>query len=93
MNDEEFELDEESDIVKPKNPKYKFLKKVEENLDLSDGLQTDRMQEMERLIMEQMKTTIKRKLARGEKRQADDKSDENAQSKARVKSPPKTLES
>ena len=93
LNDEEFELDEESDIVKPKNPKYKFLKKVEENLDLSDGLQTDRMQEMERLIMEQMKTTIKRKLARGEKRQADDKSDENAQSKARVKSPPKTLES
>ena len=46
-----------------------------------------------KLIMEQMKTTIKRKLARGEKRHADDKSDENAQSKPRVKSPPKTLES
>ena len=85
LNDEEFELDDTTDSVKHKNKNFDFMKKVEENLDINDKLQQERLEEMRHLILEQMKTTIKR---RGEKRGPGD-SEQNAQSKLRVKSPPK----
>ena len=85
LNDEEFELDESEDIVKPKNPKYDFMNKVEEHIDNTDKMQQERLEEMKKLILEQMKPTIKR---RGEKRGSDE-DQENASSKQRVNSPPK----
>ena len=66
------------------------MKKVEENLVLEDELVKERLLEMKRLILEQMKTTIKRKIdARGEKR-SNEIEHEKAQSKPRIVSPPKT---
>ena len=85
LNDEEFELDEETDTVIPKGKAAGFMKKVEEFLDKDDNMQTERFDEMTRMILEQMKTTKKK---RGEKRGAE-ASNENAQSKPRVNSPPK----
>ena len=85
LNDEEFDLDVESDTVKPKNKNFNFLKKVEDYLEKTDSMQMERLEEMRRLILDQIKTTIKK---RGEKRSSDSK-EENIQSKPRVKSPPK----
>jgi hypothetical protein len=74
----------------PKNKKFNFMKKVEDNLDLSDTLQQERFSELKRLILEQMKTTIKKKIeTRGDKRGPAGDLTENAQSKPRVTSPPK----
>ena len=90
LNDEEFELEEESDIVKPKNKSFNFMKKVEDTLDKGDSIQMERFSEFKRLILEQMKPTIKRKIeARGEKRGPETEKLENAQSKPRITSPPK----
>ena len=92
LNDDEFELQEETDEVKPKNKNWNFMKKVEDFIETDDKMQQERLAEMERLILEQMKTTIKKKAdLRGEKRGADTESlvAENAQSKLRVNSPPK----
>ena len=89
LNDDEFDLDDEADEVKPKNKNFNFMKKVEEHLDLEDSLQLDRLTEMKRLILEQMKTTIKRKIeARGEKRGNENEHDKG-QAKQRINSPPK----
>ena len=85
LNDEEFELDEVTDTVIPKEKMSSFMKKVEDFLDKEDKMQKERFDEMTRLILEQMKTTIKK---RGEKRGAEG-SKENAQSKPRVTSPTK----
>ena len=92
LNDDEFDLDEETDMVKPRNESYNFMKKVEENLDLKESLQVERLQEMKRLILEQMKTTIKRKIeARGEKRvHENDHDHDKAQTKPSLNSPPKS---
>ena len=89
LNDDEFYLDDEADVVKPKNENFNFMKKVEEHLDLKDSLQPDRFTEIKRLILEQMKTTIKRKNeARGEKRGNESEHDK-AQAKQRINSPTK----
>ena len=91
LNDDEFDLDEETDMVRPKNENFNFLKKVEENLDLKESLQEERFQEIKRLILEQMKNTIKRKIeARGEKRTHENDHDKSL-SKPRLKSPPKPI--
>ena len=90
LNDDEFELDDATDTVKPKNKNFNFLKKVEEFLEPNNSIEWDRLNEMKRLILEQMKTTIKKKAdTRGEKRGPETESEENAQSKIRVHSPPK----
>ena len=89
LNDDEFDLEEETDEVKPKNEHFNFMKTVEENLDLNDSTQQERLKEMRRLILEQTKTTIKRKIeARGEKR-VSEIDHEKAQPKPRIISPPK----
>ena len=36
LNDDEFYLDDEADVVKPKNENFNFMKKVEEHLDLKE---------------------------------------------------------
>ena len=64
LNENDFELDSSFEKVKPKDGKEHFLKKVEENLDQNESLQIERFQEMERLILEQMKTTLKDKKIR-----------------------------
>ena len=91
VNDDEFELNDDTGEVMPKNKKWNFMKKVEDNLDLKDKIQLDRFNEMKRMIMEQMKKTIKNKIEiRGEKRGNEDSVvDPTVQSKPRVKSPPK----
>ena len=92
LDDDEFTLDDTTEEIKPKNKKWNFMKKVEEYLDKGDKMQEERLEEMKRMIMDQMKTTIKKKLdARGEKRVLADTSldDTNAQSKARINSPTK----
>ena len=90
MNEDDFILDEITDQVVAKK-KLDFMKKVKDCLNKSDKLQLERLDEMKRLILDQMKKTIRRKLeARGEKMGSDEAADDsNAQSKARVKSPPK----
>ena len=45
INDDEFELDDTEDTVKPKNSKFNFLKKVEENIDLGEKVQEERLEE------------------------------------------------
>ena len=85
LNEEEFELDIASDTIIPKNRNTNFLSKVEEQIDATDHLQVERLEEIKKLIMNQMKSTIKK---RGEKR-VSEASDHNHQSKPRVKSPPK----
>ena len=86
LNDEEFDLDLATDTVKPKSKDYNVLKKVEDIIEKTDAAQVERLEEMKRLILEQMKPTIKR---RGEKRGPDSK-EENATSKPRIISPDKT---
>ena len=86
LNDEEFIIDTSTDTVIPKDKNFNFLKKVEEYLEKTDQSQMERLSEMRRLILDQMKPTIKR---RGEKRVSDSK-DENPQAKQRVNSPPKS---
>ena len=89
LNENDFILDKPSDQVKPKEGKEHFLKKVEDNLDTSESLQVERFQEMERLILEQMKNTLKKKTdSRGAKRDLDNKTESTAQT-LRVDSPPK----
>ena len=61
------------------------MQKVEDYLDQSDKLQMERLEEMRRLILDQMKTTIKK---RGEKR-GPGETEQNTQSKPRVLSPQK----
>ena len=85
LNDEEFELDEVTDTVIPRGKNSNFMKKVEDFLDNDDKMQQERLKEMTRLILEQMKKTVKQ---RGEKR-GPEAAKENAQSKLRVNSPPK----
>ena len=85
LNEEEFELDSDLDTVIPKDKSKNFLAKVEEHLDMTDNLQKERLEEMRKLIMNQMKSTIKK---RGEKR-ASDNHEQSTQSKPRVTSPPK----
>ena len=85
LNDEEFELDLATDTVKPKGKDHNVLKKVEDVIEKTDTAQIERLEEMKRLILEQMKPTIKR---RGEKRGPDSK-EENVASKTRVISPDK----
>ena len=85
LNEEEFELDSDSDTVIPRDKSRNFLAKVEEHLDMTDNLQKERLEEMRKLIMNQMKSTIKK---RGEKR-ASDNPEQSTQSKPRVISPPK----
>ena len=87
LNEDEFELDITADIVIPKNKNSNFLSKVEEQIDLTDHLQVERLEEIKKLIMNQMKSTIKK---RGEKR-VSEAPDLNIQSKPRVISPPKSL--
>ena len=89
LNEDDFILSEETDQVVPK--KSDFMKKIEDFIDDTDKLQVERFQEMRKLILDQMKKTIKRKLeARGEKRINEDSSENSGgQSKPRVTSPPK----
>ena len=91
MNDDDYELDSVTDEVKPKNKRVDFMKKVEDHLDMTDKLQEERLTEMKRMIMEQMKKTIKKKIEiRGEKRGNENSDDDPGnQSKPRVTSPPK----
>ena len=90
LDDDEFDLDEETDQVKPKNPNWNFLIKVEKFLDKDDTLQQDRLTELRNMILDQMKTTIKKKKElRGEKRASDLDLTPNLQSKPRFVSPPK----
>ena len=90
LDDDEFELDEETDQVKPKNPSWNFLLKVEKFLDMNDTLQQERLAELRNMILDQMKTTIKKKKElRGEKRASDLDLTPNLQSKPRFVSPPK----
>ena len=90
LNDDDFELDDATGEVKAKNKKGDFMKKVEECLDKDDKLQQERLLEMKKMILDQMKKTIKKKMEiRGEKRGNEDEDVENPQSKPRVKSPPK----
>ena len=90
MNDDEFELNDDTGEVMPKNKKWNFMKKVEDNLDLKDKIQLDRFNEMKRMIMEQMKKTIKNKSdSRGEKRSSEENDPAKVLSKPRIKSPPK----
>ena len=91
LNEDDFILDEESDELLPRNKKWNFMKKVEESLDKSDKLPLERFEEMKRMILEQMKKTIKNKIeVRGEKRGNEDSGEvAAAQSKPRVTSPPK----
>ena len=65
-----------------------FMKKGEDHLDKDDKLQMERLIEMNRMILEQMKKTIKKKLET-KKRSCEDEAGSNAQSKPRVTSPPK----
>ena len=85
LNEEEFELDIASDTIIPKNRNTNFLSKVEEQIDATDNLQVERLEEIKKLIMNQMKSTIKKI---GEKR-VSEASDNKNQSKPRVNSPPK----
>ena len=85
INDDDFELDETSDKVKPKNSKSTFLKKVEESLDPGEKVQEERLDEIKRMILEKVKKTIKNK--RGEKRQSGSPANENLQAKQRFSSP------
>ena len=91
LNDDDFELDELTEDVIPKNKKWDFMKKIEDLIDKNDQIQQERLVEMKRLIMEQMKKTIKKKLeVRGDKRGNDEPAeDPNVQSKPRVISPEK----
>ena len=91
LNDDDFELDEDTGQVKTKNNKWDFMKKVEDCIDRSDKVQQDRFDEMKKMILEQMKKTIRRKMElRGEKRGNEDASENSStQSKPRIKSPPK----
>ena len=57
MNDDDYELDSVTDEVKPNNKRVDFMKKVEDHLDMTDKLQEERLTEMKRMIMEQMKKT------------------------------------
>ena len=38
LNDDEFDLDDETKVVKPKNENFNFMKNVKEHLDLSESL-------------------------------------------------------
>ena len=88
INDDEFELDDTEDTVKPKSSNFNFLKKVEENVDLDEKVQVERLEEIKRMILEKIKKTIKKKLeTRGEKRVSETPTNENLQSKPRVVSP------
>ena len=90
IKDDEFELDVDTDTVKPKNSKFILLKKVEEKLDPGEKVQQDRLEEMKMMILENMKKTIKKKMeTRGEKRASDILPTENAPTKPRVVSPTK----
>ena len=52
-------------------------------------MQYERLEEMRNLILDKLKVTIKKKLEiTGEKRGTDDEVEVNAQSKARINSPP-----
>ena len=98
LEDGDFELHDDTDTVKPKNKKWNFMKKVEDFIDTGDKMQVERLDELRRLILEQMKTTIKKKeeVKKGggdggkeEKRGPDSMVEENALSKQRLKPPPK----
>ena len=91
MNDDEFEIDEKTDEVIPKNKNKDFMKKVHDCLDKEDKLQYERYLEMKRMIMDLMKKTIKKKSeVRGEKRENEHSGEDSSlQSKPRVTSPPK----
>ena len=68
------------------------LQLVANHVDKSDKMQVERLEEMKRLIFDQMKTTIKKKMdARGEKRNLDTSTSDNVigHSKARTSSPSK----
>ena len=86
LNEDDFKLDEDTDKVVPK--KGDFMKKIEDFIDKSDKLQVERFGEMKKLILEQMKKTIKRKMdTRGEKGSNENGEEvPNAQSKLRVNS-------
>ena len=77
--------------MKPKNPDWNFLQRVEKFLDKDDGLQIERLNELRRMILEHMKTTIIRKKRdlRGEKRAPDQDLSSDSLSKPRFVSPPK----
>ena len=62
MNDDDFEIDDKTDEVVPKNKKWKFMKKVEECLDKDDKIQHERLGEMKKLILDLMKKTMKTSL-------------------------------
>ena len=88
LNEDDFELDEENDLVKPK--KNNFMKKVEDSIEADDKIQKERLEELKRLILEQMKKTIKNKSdTRGEKRGPEGNDPGTALSKPRITSPPK----
>ena len=91
MNDDDFEINEDTDEVVPKNKDWEYMRKVEDCLDKSDQMQQERFLEMKRMILELMKKTIKKKMEiRGEKRQNESAEDTHSQpSKPRVTSPPK----
>ena len=56
LNEEEFELDITADTIIPKNKNSNFLSKVEEQIDLTDQLQVERLEEIKKLIMNKMKS-------------------------------------
>ena len=75
----------------PRNQDYNFLKKVEGFLDKNDKLQQERLEELRKMILDQMRTTIlKKRELRGEKRAPELDLTPVAQSKPRFISPPKT---
>ena len=90
LDEDEFSLEEGTNNVVPKNPEFNFLKKVEKYLDKDDKLQQERLEELRKLILHQMKVTILNKMElRGEKRAPDLDLTPTAQSKPRFISPPK----
>ena len=77
LNDDDFELNDESYEVVPKKNTLDFMKKVEDCLDKDDNIQLERFTELKRLILEQMEKTIKKKMEyRGDKRGPPDDDDE-----------------
>ena len=59
LNEDEFEMDESSNLIKPLSDN--FLKKVEENCDLSNETQKERLNNLKNQILEKVKLTRNRR--------------------------------
>ena len=95
LNEDDFEIDEDTDQVKPMSDN--FLKKVEENCDLNDKQQNEKLTTLKNQILEKVKVTKSRRdrsrsvsSNRSTKRGADNSLDRKSPSRIRVKSPEKT---